>query len=246
MASKKKTALAASTPRQKRLRRPPVPRAREGITAALPKPKKAQKIAGTAQSRSRKSGPVVGHPLGSFRFDTSQKASSVKGRFAGPIGYPRPEGVKRRRSDIPRGWRFKTSRPLGPTVRPTTSSNAEQLLQDQYIIHGVVAGSKNEWYLYQALLLMGVSDYAINYQVPWHGGRTLGGQVLDFVVDEGGAPTVLRLMGHYWHPTAYGKPLDVYTKSQLEGEGYRVEDIPDYNASSVQDAVSTLSRLRVV
>lgn len=181
-----------------------------------------------------------------FRFNTNAKPVKPAMRFAGPIAYPLPEGVLRQQTGLPKTFHFKTPRLLGRNIPPKTTGVAGASEPDVYIIHGVQAGSKNEWYLYEALLQSGVPDSAIGYQVPWHGGRVMGGQVLDFVVSMGGAGTILRMMGHYWHPTAYGTPLDVYTKSQLEGEGYVVYDIPDYQATNIPDAVSTLARLRVV
>ena len=189
---------------------------------------------------------AVGGPT-EFRFSTSTDIKKVPSRYSGPIAYPLPEGVETaQRSRYPSTYQFKARMVIGRSLPPHEPLSSDGLLQDDFSIHGKQAGSKNEWYLYQALLLGGVSDFEIEYQVPWHGGRELGGQVLDFVVSQGGADLVLRLMGRYWHASAYGTPLDTYTKSQMEGEGYIVYDIPDYDATSREDALSTLARLRVI
>jgi hypothetical protein len=192
------------------------------------------------KTTNKQSGPVP------FRFNTNVKPIKPAMRFAGPVAYPLPEGVRRQKSDLPYIFHFTSPRSLGHSIPPKTTGIAGATEPDIFVIHGIQVGSKNEWYLYEALLQSGIPDSSIGYQVPWHGGRVIGGQVLDFVLDIGGTQTVLRMMGHYWHPTAYGTPLDVYTKSQFEGEGYVVYDIPDYQATNISDAASTLARLRVV
>ena len=181
-----------------------------------------------------------------FRFDVSAKPKKQVARFGGAIGYPLPEGVERKTpTKIPATYSFKVRRPAGEVLNPNTGEPTQAFGQEVYSIQGKLVRSLNEWYTYQALLQSGVPDYSIDYQVPWHGGKAFGGQVLDFVLSQGGASTVLRVMGKYWHPSTYGTALDVYTRSQMEGEGYQVYDIPDYDLTTTEDAVSTLARLRV-
>ena len=181
-----------------------------------------------------------------FRFDTSVDLDKVPQRFSGPIHYPRPEGVdKVPRTRAPGTFQFKAPRVTGRSMPPTETYD-DAPLQEVFSIHGRQVGSMNEWYAYQALLQGGIPDFEIDYQVPWHGGTEFGGQVLDFVISRGGADDVLRVMGHYWHASHYGTQLDVYTQAQLRDEGYQVHDVLDYDLASVEDAVNTLARLRII
>jgi len=181
-----------------------------------------------------------------FRFDTSVDPKPVPKRFDGPIHYPRPEGVDRvPRMRAPNTFQFRARQVTGRSVPPTEAYD-DAPLQEVFSIHGKQVGSMNEWYAYQALLQGGISDFEIEYQVPWHGGTEFGGQVLDFVISRGGANDVLRVMGHHWHASQYGTPLDVYTQAQLRDEGYQVYDVLDYDLPSVQDAVATFARLRII
>ena len=118
-------------------------------------------------------------------------------------------------------------------------------LQEPEVIQGQMAGSKEEYFIYRALRAMGVADHQLRYQVPWHGGRSLGGQVLDFVLVIGGSVTVIRVMGKYWHPGEYGTAKDVWAFGQLSSEGYIVKDIPTTNIKSVGDAIQVLTAHRV-
>jgi hypothetical protein len=113
-------------------------------------------------------------------------------------------------------------------------------------INGKQVGSRNEWYIYQALRYRGVPTWAIEYQVYWGGGRMLGGQVLDFVVDLGGTPFIIRVMGKYWHPGESGTPLDAFTKAGLLQAGYQVFDVWDYRCQSREAAINELQRQGLV
>jgi len=165
------------------------------------------------------------------------------------LGYPELYGsrpTKLSPKPPPKGfkttYKFKVSRiysapPIGGAMYSNLTTEPEVLW-----IQGRVVRSKNEYYLYQAFLLMGLTDMEINYQVPWHGGRALGGQDLDFVVTRGGASSVFRVMGQYWHPGEYGTPLDIFTKAQMLSEGFVVHDIPDYELPDAESAIAALKK----
>lgn len=132
-------------------------------------------------------------------------------------------------------------------ARPEFGPDVTALALDEPMeIQGRPAGSKEEFFVYRALRALGVSDFQIHYQVPWHGGRSLGGQVLDFVLTIGGAPTALRVMGKYWHPGEYGTAKDSWSYGQLSSEGYIVKDIPTTNIKSTGDAIHVLNSHQVV
>ncbi len=71
----------------------------------------------------------------------------------------------------------------------------EKIIEEP-IINGRLADSMEEYYVSLALDSLGLR-YA--YQVPLFGGNTRrGGTILDFLVDTP-TPTVIRVMGEYWH-----------------------------------------------
>lgn len=172
-------------------------------------------------------------------------APKTRARYGNVIGYPGIPGAKRARQ-VPPDFRFRVQRLIGQTVVPRTFSPGATVVDEQYVINGAQAQSKNEWYLYKALILVGMPASVIEYQVPWHGGKVLGGQVVDFMLFMGGNPTILKVMGKYWHPTEYGTPLDTFTRYQMLSEGYRVFEIPDKRLQSIDDAVQEIKRLNIV
>jgi hypothetical protein len=108
------------------------------------------------------------------------------------------------------------------------------------MINGQMVQSEDEWIFYKALLFLRVPRHAIQYQVAYQGGRSLGGPILDFVVWLGGAPVVFRIMGGHWHPGEYGSAADVYGFGQLVADGYIVKDIKTNKLQSVPQAVEAL------
>ena len=160
---------------------------------------------------------TLGYPLRLYRPKSRPQPKPFRYHILGPTPLPRPD--------------------IGPEVSALA-------MEEPQIIQGRLAGSKEEWFVYKALRAMGVPDYAINYQVPWHGGRTLGGQVLDFVIIIGGAPIVIRVMGKNWHPGEYGTAKDLWTFGQLWSEGYIVNDLPTTDMKSVGDTIQVLHRFR--
>jgi hypothetical protein len=114
-------------------------------------------------------------------------------------------------------------------------------------INGKQVGSRNEWFIYQALRYRGIPTWSIEYQVYYGGGRMLGGQVLDFVIYLGGSPIVIRVMGKYWHPGGEsGTPLDAFAKADLLNDGYAVYDISDAKCDSRETAILELQRQGLV
>lgn len=115
---------------------------------------------------------------------------------------------------------------------------AARLKQDPavMIIQGVVADSKEEWYVAQALDKLGL-EY--EYQKSVRGGRLVrGGQVLDFLVYTPGRNTVVDVRGKYWHTGKHEDELSL--KIALKGKDWNVVVIWDYEATSVEAALSIL------
>lgn len=147
---------------------------------------------------------------------------------------PLPKETKIRGAIKP--FRFKVDRYTGSIIIPRAQTPDGPKETETFVINGVEAQSKEEWFIYKALIDSGIPSHFIHYQVPWHGGRQMGGQVLDFVISMGGSRIVIRMMGKHWHPTEYGTPLDVFSGSQMRSEGMQVHDIPDNKVKSVEDA----------
>ena len=163
-----------------------------------------------------------------------------KGRDLGYTQLP----VPRHGAPQPKPFRFKgagTQKAIGPNLGGADPL-APELVPNRREINGRPIGSEEEWNLYQALLYLRIPRWAIDYQVAYRGGRGLGGQVLDFVLELGGAPVVIRVMGAHWHPGEYGSALDVYGFGQLIADGYVVKDIKDTDLRTVQEAVQALKR----
>jgi len=142
----------------------------------------------------------------------------------------------RRLKTAPKPFKFKIIRPVGAGIVARAEAPGGTLMEESMVINGVEAQSVNEWYIYKALTMGGIPTHDIDYQVPWHGGRSLGGQVLDFVVTIGGLPFVIRVMGKYWHSEPITSALDTFTYGQMVSEGLSVHDIPDTAANSVDAA----------
>jgi hypothetical protein len=139
-----------------------------------------------------------------------------------------------------KSFKFKTIRPVGVISLARATVPGGVLFDEGMVINGEEAKSVNEWYIYKALLAGGISASDIQYQVPWHGGRAFGGQVIDFVVNIGGLDFVIRVMGKYWHSEPQTSALDWFTMTQMINEGLSVHDIPDTAASSVEAATQAL------
>lgn len=172
--------------------------------------------------------------------------AKVKTRYGTKLGYPSIPGVRQARQLPKTDFRFVVVRPHGHTIVPRDIKPQTEIDQEQYVINGRQVNSKPEWHLYRALIMMGAPAWSIRYQVPWHGGRVLGGQLLDFLIDVGGTPMVIRVQGHHWHPTEYGSPLDTFTRYQMLSEGLIVHDIPDTRLQSIEDAIAEVTRLNIL
>lgn len=154
------------------------------------------------------------------------------------IGYPALP--KAWLNTYPKAFRFKVIRPVGAGIIPRAAYPGGTLMAEDMTINGQEAQSVNEWYIYKALIAGGIPASDIDYQVPWHGGRAFGGQVLDFVVNIGGLKFVIRMMGKYWHSEPMTSALDTFTYGQMISEGLNVHDIPDTVANSIEMATHAL------
>jgi hypothetical protein len=151
------------------------------------------------------------------------------------IGYPALPKAHRAKT-IPKPFKFKVARPVGAGIVARAEAPGGTLMEESMIINGEEAQSVNEWYIYKALISGGIPASDIEYQVPWHGGRAFGGQMLDFVINLGGLNFVIRIMGKYWHSEPITSALDTFTYGQMISEGLSVHDIPDTAATSVEQA----------
>ncbi len=78
-------------------------------------------------------------------------------------------------------------------VREAAPANPEE---EMGLINGVKPASIYEWRTAKALWKLG---HTFEYQYPIGGGRTRGGQVLDFLVDTKPLMTPVYVNGSYWH-----------------------------------------------
>ena len=144
----------------------------------------------------------------------------------------------------PKPFRFKQlgqQKVFGPP-QDSSGMQAPMVTDNVHEINGRFTQSEEEWNIYQAMLWLRIPRWSIEYQVPYRGGRGMGGQILDFVLYLGGAPVVLRIMGGHWHPGEYGSATDVYGFGQLIADGYIVKDIRAEDCETLQDAVIALQR----
>ena len=162
------------------------------------------------------------------------------------LGYPKT--LTKRYTRLPslagKPFRFRVHRAIIDVLpadlrRPDPASPQ---IGEVRVIQGSIVRSESEWWLYQALLALGVADAQIDYQVYYGGGRNLGGQVIDFVLNMGGAPIALRPMGGYWHPSEYGTIEDVWGYHQLTNAGYVVMDFPSSDVDTFEKAIAWVKR----
>ena len=135
--------------------------------------------------------------------------------------------------------------PLNPwlkrdrSARPKTLSTRPPKLEPDLanmIVHGQQAGSKEEWYVAQALEKMG---FSFDYQVSVLGGRSRrGGQVLDFVVHTPVKWTVVDVRGTYWHTGHHEDSLSI--QRAIKRKGYGLVVAWDTNVPSLEKAFEFL------
>lgn len=105
-------------------------------------------------------------------------------------------------------------------------------------IHGRPAGSSLEWNVAQALDILQVP---FQYQVEVGYGRLRrGGRVLDFVAYTPIRPTVITVMGRYWHTGRHNDELEIQDIKRLTHYQMDVIIIWEENALTVNDAVQFL------
>ena len=110
--------------------------------------------------------------------------------------------------------RKQASRPRAKTRTIRAEKLKDPADTPPFFIRGIKAGSKEELWVSLALEKIEITTgWTWEYQIPIYGGRQLaGGQVVDFLVQTPGRPTVLDPMGKYWHT---GKHEDRQTLPNL-------------------------------
>ena len=117
-----------------------------------------------------------------------------------------PRFKKGERPDIPRGTRLAR---VGLTEREALSAGPFEASAAERAVYG--------W--------LQRHNIPFAFQVPVMGGRLIpGGAVLDFVIYLSYPPLVIRVQS-YWHTDPAQVELDALQKAVLEREGFRVEDI---------------------
>lgn len=135
--------------------------------------------------------------------------------------------------------RWKKGKKLGmPDFKKPVQDEVKQE-EPMGLINGRSPGSKNEWYIAQALWKLG---WTFSYQVPIHGGSAMaGGQILDFIVNTIPMRTVLEVDGGYWHQSPKKEEMDDSNLVQAlrqSGDKVRGEVLHAYDAdhSTPEDA----------
>ena len=97
-------------------------------------------------------------------------------------------------------------------------------LEARAVSHDKVRGSVQERIVYKELEKRGIP---FDFQSSVDGGRLqLGGMVADFILLD--RPVVIRVQGSTWHATFRGEQRDQAQKAYIEGLGYTVLDIWDW------------------
>lgn len=113
--------------------------------------------------------------------------------------------------------RFSFPKSPSITSKPKRSARAPVLRDPKdeppFFIRGRKAGSRDEWWVSQALeKIEKQTGWTWEYQVPVYGGRQRrGGNVIDFLVHTPGRYTALDPMGRYWHTGAREDQLEMET-----------------------------------
>ncbi len=91
--------------------------------------------------------------------------------------------------------------------------------QPPFFIRGITAGSKEEWWISQALdRIQKAEGFGWEYQVPIFGGRQIaGGLVIDFVVYTPGRNTWISPMGRFWHTGIHEDRMDEQNAALVKG-----------------------------
>lgn len=89
------------------------------------------------------------------------------------------------------------------------------------------AGTLPEQMVAYALVML---SYSFECQNAQSGGRLrLGGSIVDFIVAIGGAKSVIRVQGDYWHSLPERKAKDAVQLLRLQAKGYRVVDLWEHD-----------------
>lgn len=126
-------------------------------------------------------------------------------------------------------YRFPTARP-GALHQPAGALFDQKKDKEQIgTIQGRTPGSKEEWWVAQALWRL---KHSFIYQYEMFGGHLRGGQFVDFlVVTTVPRSTFIQVFGKYWHSGQLGAE-DSFNLTRLENEGLEVVvlwgiDLPD-------------------
>ncbi len=129
--------------------------------------------------------------------------------------------------------------PARRSIRPEPLAvHATPLPADPQVltVHGVQAGSKEEYYVGRALDILG---WTYDYQYTVDFGRSRrGGQVLDFLVHTPVRWTVVDVRGVYWH-TGHRED-SLYIERTVRRHHWRLLVAWDYNVPSLEAAISFL------
>jgi hypothetical protein len=138
-------------------------------------------------------------------------------------------------------FQFKTSRARKIETQPFT---LPKVLAEQEpppgLIQGQQAGSVQEWRTALALNRMKL-DY--DYQYSIEGGRTAGGQVIDFLVDTVPMRTPLLVQGDYYHSNSMD-PARLYKIAEIErvfrGQINKPVEVWEHELTSMEQAYQTV------
>lgn len=115
-----------------------------------------------------------------------------------------------------------------------------RLLKKEFIVHGQLADSENEWNVAQAL-----DHYGMDYEFQYYFGlsRTRGSQIIDFLVKTAPKPTPCNVSGTYWHTGRYAaeeaiKEVDV--NMRMRGIWAPIQLILEPECETIEDAIEVV------
>jgi hypothetical protein len=108
---------------------------------------------------------------------------------------------------------------------------------DNVVLQGKKIGSKNEWYVAQALDKLDL-EYIYQYDASiYPGTRLLGSILIDFLVFTVPVLTYLFVDGKYWHKSAERRKIDELQRNQLAYRfGNKVASVSDEDTNTKEEA----------
>lgn len=117
-------------------------------------------------------------------------------------------------------FKVKKFKPAMPRFEKYTKEPKEEDVPG--LINGVQAGSKEEWWVAEALWSFNMT---FDYQYSVYGGYgARGGQVIDFLVHTVPTFTPIYVMGRYWHKG-----------SKVASDFIKIQDLKRYFGASIRD-----------